>query len=78
MADYALSSEGHSHFLVIKQHAVHFIDGASGSLLGLKMNEAVTLWPIFISDNLKANSNYQLTIENEVKVKRWPRAYPGH
>lgn len=41
------------HFAVVKQHAVHFLNGSLGRLLGLKVHKAVALGSILIANHLE-------------------------
>lgn len=43
----------HSHLAVIQQHAVHFLDGAVGGILSLKVDEGVALGAVFITHHLE-------------------------
>lgn len=43
----------HSHLAVIQQHAVHFLDGAVGGILGLKVDKGVALGAIFVTHHLE-------------------------
>lgn len=42
----------HLHFSVIEQHAIHLLNGPLSSLVGLKVDKAVPLWAILITNNL--------------------------
>lgn len=43
----------HSHLAVIQQHAVHFLDGAVGGVLSLKVDKGVALGSVFIAHHLE-------------------------
>lgn len=43
----------HSHLAVIQKHPVHFLDGAIGGVLSLKVDKSVTLGAVFIAHHLE-------------------------
>lgn len=50
--DGCCSRLGHSHFAVIEEHAVHLLDGLVCSLLGLEVNESITLRAVLVTHHL--------------------------
>lgn len=58
----------HSHLAVIQQHAVHFLDGAVGGVLGLKVDKGVALGAIFVTHHLE-----QRRTEGWIYTKRHPK-----
>lgn len=51
----------HSHLAVIQQHAVHFLDGAVGGILSLKVDEGVALGAVFITHHLEWKRTWGVT-----------------
>lgn len=44
---------GHSHLAVIEKHSVHFLDGAVGGVLSLKVDKSVAFRSVFITHHLE-------------------------
>lgn len=57
-----------SHFSVIEQHAIHFLNGSFSCLLSLKMHKAVAFRAILVTNHLRETTHATVEPLNVLKL----------